>query len=73
MLVVTQIGDRAAKLALKFGCRAEMMEQVGVGPADLGGDGLQRHGRGPLGQEELPRGFERGGAAFFRAQARPLY
>ena len=45
-----RIGDRAGKLALKPGGRAEMMEQIGVGPADLRRDGLQRHRRRAVGR-----------------------
>jgi hypothetical protein len=36
-----RIGDRAGKLALEPGGGAEMVEQIGVGAADLSGYGLQ--------------------------------
>ena len=52
-----RIGDRARKLALKPGGRAEMMEQIGVGPADLRRDRLQGHGRRALGEQQLARGL----------------
>ena len=73
MLAVTEFGDRARKLALKSGGRAEMMEQIGVGPADLRGDRLQASPPRAIGEQQLARGLERGGPAFFRAQAGPSY
>ena len=39
-----RIRDRPGKLALKTGGRTEMMEQIGVGAADLRRDGFQRDG-----------------------------
>jgi hypothetical protein len=50
-----------------------MMEQVGMGAADLRGDGLERNGLRPLLEEKQPRRFECGGAAFFGAKAFPSY
>ena len=73
MLAVTEFGDRARKLALKPRGRAEMMEQIGVGAADLRRDRLQGDRRRSLGEQQLARGLERGGPAFFRAQACSSY
>jgi len=36
-------GEAAGQRALEPGGRAEMVQQIGVGAADPGGDGLQRH------------------------------
>ena len=36
-----RIGDRSRKIALEAGRRAEVVEQIGMGPADLGRDRLQ--------------------------------
>ena len=58
-------GDRSRKLALKPGRRAEMVEQVGVGSADLGGDGLECHRLGTVGKEQAPSGLDRRRSAFF--------
>ena len=66
MLRGDRIGDRPGKLALQPGGRAEMMEQIGVGAADLRRDRLQRHRLRPLVEQQLARGVECGGAAFFR-------
>jgi hypothetical protein len=66
-------GDRARKLGLEPGGRAEMMEQVGVGAADLGSDRLQRNGLRSLLEQQPRSGVERGGPALFRAEAPPSY
>ena len=63
------VRDRFCKLPLKTRCRAEMMQQVGVRPPDLRGNGLQRHGLRTLGQKQPPSGLDRGGAAFFGAES----
>ena len=53
------LGDRPGELGLKPGGRAEMVEQVGMGAANFGGDRLQRHRLGPVGQQQAARGLER--------------
>jgi hypothetical protein len=63
------LGDRARQLRLKSGRRAKVMEQIGVGPSDLGRDGFERHCLRAMGQEQAPRGFERDGPAFLRGKA----
>ena len=50
-----------------------MVEQIGVGPADLRRDRLQGHRLRSVGEQQLARGLERGGAAFFGAQAFAAY
>ena len=67
------VGDRLRQLALKAGRRAKMMEKVGVGAAYACCDGLERNCRWPVSQEQLARGFKRGGTAFLRAQAPASY
>jgi len=67
------VGDRAGKLALQPGCRSEMMEKVGVRPADLARDGLQGHCLRPLLDQQLARCRKRGGPAFFGGEAGPSY
>ena len=64
-----RIGDGSGKLALETGRRPEMVEEVGMGSADLGCDRFQSHGLGAVGQQQAARGFDRGGPAFFRAQS----
>ena len=71
--LVDRIRDRLRKLALKPGGGAEMVEQVGVGAADLRGDRLQGHRLRPLVEQQLARRGEGGGAAFFGGQARTSY
>lgn len=68
-----RVGNGLREFTLKARCRAEMVEQVGVRSSDLCGDGLQRHCGWPIGEEQLARGVERGGAALLRAQALPSY
>ena len=68
-----RIRDRPRKLALKACSRAEMVEQIGMGSADLGRNGLERNRLWPLIDQQFARRRERGGAAFFRGQARPSY
>ena len=46
-----------------------MMEQVGVGSADLRRDRLERHGLRPLLEQQLAGRVEGGRAAFFGAEA----
>lgn len=70
---VDRIGDGFRKLALKSGGGPEMVEQVRMGPSDLAGDSLQRHGLRALFNEELARRAKRGGAAFFRGEAGSSY
>ena len=67
------VRDGSGKLRLEPGGRAEMVEQVGVGPADLRGDGLERDGLWALLEQQLARGFERDGAALFGVEAFRAY
>ena len=67
------IGDRSGKLRLKPGGRSEMVQQIGVRPADLGRDRLQRDRLRTLLQQQLARSLQRGGPAFFRVQAFAAY
>jgi len=53
---------------VKPGRRTEMVQQIGMGPADPRGNRLQRHRRGALLPEKLPGGRDCGGPAFFLAQ-----
>jgi hypothetical protein len=50
-----------------------MVQQIGVRPADLRRDGLERYGLGPLCQEQLARRGKRGGPTFFGAEAGSSY
>ena len=50
-----------------------MMEQVGVGLADLGADRLERHRVRPLLDQQPARGFQRLRAALFRGKTRTHY
>jgi hypothetical protein len=68
-----RIGDRLGKLALQSGSGAEMVEEIGVGPADLGRDRLERDRLRSLFEQQLPGGRESDGAAFFRAKAGSSY
>jgi hypothetical protein len=63
------LGDRPRKLALKPGGGAEMVQQIGMGAADLGGDGLQRDRLRPGRKQEPPSGRDCGRAALFGAQS----
>ena len=67
------LGDGQSKLSLKAGGRSEMMKQIGVGPADLSCNGLERHRLRTLFEQQPPRGFQRGGAAFPGVQAFTAY
>ena len=49
------VGDIFGQGAMQPGDAAEMVEKVGVGPADLGGDRLQCHRRNPLVAQQLAR------------------
>src|SRR5205823_14968708 len=68
-----RFGDGAGELGLQPGGRAEMVEQIGVGEADLRRDGLQRDGLWALAKQELTSGLDRGGPARFRAEALACY
>ena len=46
-----------------------MVEQIGVGLADLGGHRLQRHRLRPVLDQQPARRLERGGAAFLGGEA----
>ena len=50
-----------------------MVEQIGVGAADLGGYGLERDRLRAIAEEQAARGLERGGPARFRAEASATY
>ena len=54
------IRDRSGELRLQPGGRAEMMEQVSMGTADLRSDGLEGHGLRAIVQKKLARGLQRG-------------
>jgi len=72
-LAVHAVGHEACKLRLKPGCRTEMVEQVGVRLVDLGSDCLERDSlRSTFDQDSACR-LERGGTAFFRAEAFASY
>ena len=62
-------GNILGQCAVEPGDAAEMVEQVGVGPADLGGDGLQGHGRNAFVAQQLARRGHRCGAAFVGRKA----
>lgn len=68
-----RIGNRSRKFALEASGRAKMMKEVGVCSADLGGDRLQGHGLGPVGEKEAPGRLNRGRAALLRAQSFSYY
>ena len=68
-----RIRDGAGKLRLQARGRSEMMEQVGVGPADLGRNGFQRDRLRTLLEQKFARRGEGGGTAFFRGEARASY
>jgi len=72
-LPIDPVGNRSGELGLKTCRGAEMMEQVGVGPSDLGGDRFERHRLRPAFEQDSARGIERGGPAFLRAQAFSSY
>jgi hypothetical protein len=50
-----------------------MMQQVGVRPADLGSDRLQRHRLRSVREQETARSLDRGRAALFGAQSFASY
>ena len=50
-----------------------MVEQVGVRPADLRRDGLERHRLWALLEQQPARRGKSGGTAFFRREARSSY
>ena len=53
--------------------RTEMVEQVGMGAADLRGHGFQSYRLGPALQQKSPRGLDGGGTALLRAKSRTFY
>ena len=65
----TVAGDVLGQRLVQAGDAAEMMKQVGVGPADPGRNRLQRHRRYALVAQQLARRRHRRGAAFVRRQA----
>ena len=62
-------GDHRGERGLQPGGRAEMVEQIGVGLADLRRHRLQGHRLRPVLDQQPARRLERGGAALFRGQA----
>ena len=46
-----------------------MMKEVGMRPADLGGNGFQGHGLGAVPQQQFAGGRQSGGPAFLGAQS----
>ena len=70
---VHRVRDRFGKLPLQPGGRTEVVEQIGVRPADLSRDRLQGHGLRPLRDQQLARRGQRGRATFFRGQAGSSY
>lgn len=67
------IPDVACKLRLKPGGGAEMVEQIRVGLADPGPDGLQSHRLGAGFDQQLARGFERDKPALRLGEALTSY
>jgi hypothetical protein len=49
------------------------MEEVGVGPADLRGDGLERNSLRALFEQQVPGRFECGGSALLGVKASTAY
>jgi len=68
-----RVRDRLGKRALKPGGRAEVVEQIGVGAANLCRDRLERHPLRPLLEQQLARRGKRGRATLFRAEACSSY
>ena len=68
-----RVGDGFGKLTLETGGRPEMMQEIRVSPADLRGNGLERHGLRSLVEQQLSRGCQGGGTAFFRAETGSSY
>ena len=67
------MGNRPGELGLQPGSRAEMVEQIGVGAADLRRNRLQGDGLRALAEQELTSGLDRGGPARFGAKAFTCY
>ena len=67
------IGNRSGKLSLQSGRRPEMMEKVGMGAADLRGDGLESHGLRTLFEQQQPRRLQGDGTALFGVKAFSAY
>jgi hypothetical protein len=67
------IGEMAGELGLQAGGGAEMVKEVGVCLADPRCDRLQRHRLRAGFEQQRPRRFQGGGAAFFWAEAFTSY
>ena len=65
--------DRPRQLRLEARRRAEMMKEIGMSPADLTRDRLQRHRLRPLLDQQPASGVERDGTALFGVQALAAY
>lgn len=70
---VHRFRDRSRQLSLQAGRRTEMMQEVGVRPPDLSGDGFQGHGLRTLFEQQLACRGQRGRAALFRSEPGPSY
>lgn len=68
-----RFGNCSRKLALEPRRGAEMVEQICVCSANLGGNRLQGHRLGPVSEKEAARGLNRGRAALFGAQSFSSY
>ena len=66
-------GDRPRELRLQAGGRAEMMQQIGVSPADRCGHRLQRDRLWPPLEQDGARSLQSGKPAFLGAQALATY
>lgn len=72
-LAVDPVGHESRQLGLEARRRAEVMKEIGVGLPDFRSNCLQRHGLRAVREQDAAGGFERGGAAFFRAEAFASY
>lgn len=68
-----RIRDRSGEGALEARGRAEVMEQVGVGPPHLRGDRFESHRLWSVGEQKLARRVDRRGPALFLAQSTAFY
>lgn len=67
------LSNGTGELGLKPGRRPEMVEQVGVGPADLRRHCFQGDRLGTLFEQKLPGSFQCGGPALFGVEAFTAY
>ena len=70
---VDRVGDGFRKRALETSSRPEMVEKIGVSPANFAGDSLQGYGLWTLLEKQLARSSKCGRTAFFRAEACSSY